>query len=551
MGTVWKAWQSDAERWVAVKMLKGTTGEMQRKRFALEGRALGRLNHPNCLNMHEFGYSEDHAAYYLVMEYLEGITLGAWMERRLPIADIIEITSQVSTALAYAHHQGVVHRDLKPENVMLVDVGHGRKLVKVLDFGLARLTGDDDQRMTKTGEIFGTPVYMSPEQVRGSRNAGPKSDIYSLGIMLYEMLEKRLPFDCESSFDFLMAHVSQPVPPVARTDAPPALREVVARCVSKEPEDRPDAFTLWGELRAVLVEPEEDSTMFIVVEKDLKRTLQGIGPVQAGVESSGELPTLADREPVTTDLQQIIDSTGNFELVFDHGPAMPPGTHDSDQYPPTDPEHDAPLELDRSVLVPTRVPAAHVPTQTMAARSRPTPEQPNDERASPGFVLAVVAALVLAIVLFVRFALPDMWQELVGGPTEAGVPEVVKAPPAVSPAIALPEPSQPATSGAAESDDSAEASRTSASENTAEDKSATRQPQKRAGQNGSPDAAAASTAGVTVDRGDDDEPFRPRDRVEAIVDKKTRDIRERQKKVKKAREKFEEYRDEQFGRPVE
>src|SRR5690606_29796372 len=122
----------------------------------------------------DFGYSESMSALYLVMEYLEGEPLSDWRGRGVAFGDVIQIGKQIANALAYAHHQNVFHRDLKPENVMLVPTFTGELIVKVLDFGLARLgRSDDDRRLTKTGEVFGTPAYMSPEQIRGTRHAGP------------------------------------------------------------------------------------------------------------------------------------------------------------------------------------------------------------------------------------------------------------------------------------------------------------------------------------------------------------------------------------------
>ena len=279
IGTVWIGWQDLVQRDIAVKFLKGELEAEQRQRFLLEARALGRLNHPNCITIYDFGYSEPHGALFLVMEYLQGEPLSDWRGRGMPAGDVIEISKQIANALAYAHHQGVYHRDLKPENVMLVPTFTGETLVKVLDFGLARLGSHaEDDRLTKTGEIFGTPAYMSPEQIRGTRNAGPASDIYSLGIMMYEMIERRLPFDNMPSFDLMMAHVTKPIPPFRR-DVPPDLAKIVLKCLEKDPARRyATALDLWKALSGLVVGLEEDSSMAFVVVDAPDKTLEGTPP---------------------------------------------------------------------------------------------------------------------------------------------------------------------------------------------------------------------------------------------------------------------------------
>lgn len=252
IGEVWSAWQPGVERHVAVKFLKDRVDEVAQRRFETEAQALGRLNHPNCVTVHDFGFSPEHQALYLVTEFLEGTDLAAWRGRRLPFGDILEVARQVATALAYAHHHHIAHRDLKPENVFLVDAFGGGTVVKVIDFGLAKMAGHLDHDITQTGEVFGTPAYMSPEQIRGTRDAGPSSDLYSLGVMLYEMVEQRLPFDGRSAFDMALAHISNPVPPLTRAGIPAALVEIIDRLLRKDPRDRfGSALELYDALVAV------------------------------------------------------------------------------------------------------------------------------------------------------------------------------------------------------------------------------------------------------------------------------------------------------------
>ena len=151
IGTVWSANQELVQRKVAVKFLKGVSPALK-QRFLVEAQALGKLNHPNCITIHDFGYSDDLDVLYLVMEFLEGETLREWSEGRgsIPFGDLIAISKQIATAFAYAHHQGVYHRDIKPDNVFLARGFTGELFVKVLDFGMARMgeQTDPDARLT-------------------------------------------------------------------------------------------------------------------------------------------------------------------------------------------------------------------------------------------------------------------------------------------------------------------------------------------------------------------------------------------------------------------
>jgi serine/threonine-protein kinase len=271
IGVVWESWQTGVERRVAIKFLKVSPADELRQRFELEARALGRLNHPNCVTIHDFGHTGDDMA-FLVMEYLDGEPATAWRMRKLPVSDIVAIGQQIATALAYAHYQGVVHRDLKPENVFAVESFSGEQLIKVLDFGLAKLTGRQPQDITQTGQIFGTPAYMSPEQLRGTRDAGPASDLYSLGVMLFELVEGRLPFSGTSPFKLGMAHISEPIPHMHR-DVDPRLKEIVRTLMAKKPGDRyPNALSVFDALEEVEVR-SADSTLRLVLAENPHETL--------------------------------------------------------------------------------------------------------------------------------------------------------------------------------------------------------------------------------------------------------------------------------------
>lgn len=247
MGSVWLATQLMVDRPVAVKLLHPAfidQDELQ-ARFEVEAKAIGRLNHPNVITLYDFGYSDDLSAFYTVIEYIDGESLDKRLNSRLSLKEIVKIIRQISLALDHAHHHGILHRDLKPENVMLARMTDGSEMVKVLDFGIARIVkgGDEQQsmetnRITKAGEVFGTPAYMSPEQARSIRQLQPSADLYSLGVMFYELAAGSLPFFAHSAFDLLMLHVTKPVPPIRREDMPKELAHLIYRLLEKDPKRR-------------------------------------------------------------------------------------------------------------------------------------------------------------------------------------------------------------------------------------------------------------------------------------------------------------------------
>ncbi len=230
-GVVWSAHDRVRDRDVAIKFLGSLEPEMKR-RFQVEARALRRLSHRGCVAVLDTG-ATDSGRPYLVMERVDGTVLAALRGQRLPIEQVIQIATQLADVLWSAHREGIVHRDLKPENIILV----GRD-VKVLDFGIARITAPELPDITKTGQVLGTPQYMSPEQLRGSREVGPATDQYALGVLLYELLEGRLPFGGDDLMAVGMAHITRPVPPMSRRDCPGWLHDVVMRLLAKDAHHR-------------------------------------------------------------------------------------------------------------------------------------------------------------------------------------------------------------------------------------------------------------------------------------------------------------------------
>jgi serine/threonine-protein kinase len=234
MADVYLAEDQELGRRVAIKILNARHGNDDQfiERFRREAKNAAALNHPNIVSIYDRGEAED--TYYIAMEFLDGRTLKELIVGRgaAPINVAIEYARQILSALRFAHRHGIVHRDIKPHNV-LVD-GEGR--VKVTDFGIARA---GTSQMTETGSIVGTAQYLSPEQARGGE-VDPRSDLYSLGIVLYELLTGKTPFDGETPVEIAMKHLSTaPKPPSKlRSDIPPELDMVVLRALAKNPDDR-------------------------------------------------------------------------------------------------------------------------------------------------------------------------------------------------------------------------------------------------------------------------------------------------------------------------
>ncbi len=249
MGSVYRATHVLMDKPVAVKILRGelSADESAVARFQREAKGASRIEHENCVAVTDFGREED-GTLYLVMEHLEGCTLWELVhqgEGPLPLERVHRLAQQVCRALVAAHASGVVHRDLKPENVMIVQRPDRPDQVKVLDFGLAKIVQGDGEpavtALTRAGAVFGTPRYMSPEQAEG-RPVDHRSDIYSFGVILYEMVTGTLPFDDDSVVALLSKHVNTaPEPPSSRSperDVDRATEAVVMRCMAKAPEER-------------------------------------------------------------------------------------------------------------------------------------------------------------------------------------------------------------------------------------------------------------------------------------------------------------------------
>src|SRR5690348_11959065 len=253
MSSVFRAYDRQLERRVAIKILHEHYAQDPEylERFRREARAVARLSHPNIVTVIDRG--DDDGRQYIVFEHVEGENLKELVLRtgRLPVRRALELALGVADGLAFAHERGLVHRDVKPQNVLLSSEGE----VKVTDFGIARSI-HVDHGVTQTGTVLGTGEYLAPEQASG-KPVSPATDVYSLGVVLWELLTGEVPFTGENFVAVALKHVNEPPPSLlaVRPDVSPRLAATVERALAKDPAQRfPSMAALGGELRACLAE---------------------------------------------------------------------------------------------------------------------------------------------------------------------------------------------------------------------------------------------------------------------------------------------------------
>lgn len=236
-GVVYKAKQLSVDRTIAIKVLGAhvSTDPSWVRRFHNEARAASRLDHPNTVRLIDFGQTRE-GLLFIAMEFLNGRSVRQEIDRlkRIPPARVLRIVAQICASLGEAHNQGIIHRDIKPDNLYLADMKGSGDFIKVLDFSVAKLDTPDAQ-VTRAGVVFGTPAYMSPEQGRGMP-LDARSDIYAVGIVAYEMLNGKPPFDAKIPTEVVMMHLRDTPPPLS--GVPPVIAGLVMRALEKDPSRR-------------------------------------------------------------------------------------------------------------------------------------------------------------------------------------------------------------------------------------------------------------------------------------------------------------------------
>jgi serine/threonine-protein kinase len=312
MGVVYKATDSVLERTVAVKTVNMTLeqdgADKYEARFYQEARAAAALNHPNIVTVHDVGKSGD--VIFMAMEYIEGVELRSLMGegQRVAVPQAVAIAAQIAEGLAYAHQHGVVHRDIKPANIMVLPNGPA----KITDFGIARRRAASE--LTQTGMLLGSPKYMSPEQVIGKR-ADHRSDIFSLGVILYEMLCGVAPFNGENVTALMYQTVNfVPPPPSSVNSAVPEMLDfIVAKMLAKPVEERyPDAQEAARDLREC--------------ERQLAASMTGTQPPHGTLPGATPVPQIANAHARTVVLAQSVNRDRDADKApVEVAPAEAPG----------------------------------------------------------------------------------------------------------------------------------------------------------------------------------------------------------------------------------
>ena len=348
MGKVFRADQKGVGRTVAVKIMhRHLLGdETAAARFTNEARASSSLNHPHSIAVLDFGQTEV-GMLYIVMEYLRGCSLDELLRTAFPIpfGRVAKLLCQALDAVEAAHRQAIIHRDLKPENIFLLDHHGQRDFVKVLDFGIAKMLDHEDRSVTTPGLVPGTPEYMSPEQARGEK-LDPRSDVYSMGVILYELLTGVVPFRGSSAVATMMSHVQDPVPPPSQRrpelQVPASLESIVLWALAKSPNDRissaaqfRDVLAAWANVAGVWTAREsrpEAASLFDILSADqvseIANEVQAEEPEIEDVPEVALAPSvsagngLVDRQADLARLHAFVDDRGPRSLVLRSSPGL-------------------------------------------------------------------------------------------------------------------------------------------------------------------------------------------------------------------------------------
>ena len=272
MANVYLGYDSILDREVAIKVLRGDLSDDEKfiRRFKREAQSASLLSHPNIVQIYDVG--EDEGNFYIVMEYVNGKTLKQLIKRRghLSIPEVIDITNQLTDGLSHAHDSYIIHRDIKPQNIMILDDG----MIKITDFGIAMALNASE--LTQTNSVMGSVHYLPPEQAAG-KGSTIKSDIYSLGILMYEMLAGTMPFRGETAVEIALKHIKEPMPSVRKINpkVPQSLENVILKATAKNPKNRyNDVRELYDDLKTVMDESRQNEKRitFKYPENDLEET---------------------------------------------------------------------------------------------------------------------------------------------------------------------------------------------------------------------------------------------------------------------------------------
>ena len=297
MANVYLAYDPILDRNVAVKILRGdlATDEKFVRRFQREAMNASSLTHPNIVEMYDVG--EDNGNYFIVMEYVDGKTLKSLIKKRgkLTLPEVIDIMLQLTSAIACAHDSYIIHRDIKPQNVMILDDGR----VKITDFGIA--IASNATELTQTNSVMGSVHYLPPEQANG-KGATIKSDIYSLGILMYELLVGRVPFKGENAVEIALKQLKEPIPSVCKEDdsIPQSIENIILKACAKNPKNRYDsAREMYADIKGALDEERanERRLVYKYPEDDIEETKTLVDlPVQKTRKEKTELDMIEEKE---------------------------------------------------------------------------------------------------------------------------------------------------------------------------------------------------------------------------------------------------------------
>ena len=276
MANVYLANDSILERNVAIKVLRGDLSNDEKfiRRFKREALSVSNLSHPNIVEVYDVG--EEEGNYYIVMEYIEGKTLKQLLQKRgaLTLTEVIDIMSQLSDGLSHAHEAYIIHRDIKPQNIMIQDNG----LIKITDFGIAMAL--NSTQLTQTNSVMGSVHYLPPEQANG-KGSTIKSDIYSLGILMYELLTGVVPFKGDNAVEIALKHMKEKVPSIRKQNPtiPQSIENIVLKATAKNPKNRYDSVReMHTDLQTAMEKDNEKRLIYEYPENDLEET-KVIAPV--------------------------------------------------------------------------------------------------------------------------------------------------------------------------------------------------------------------------------------------------------------------------------